>query len=84
MEGVFEARTGELNAVNKAHDQDIANIAKQHVVAEVANETVKADLIDDLSDAKDAGIDVSTLVDQAELPFDVDTDLKPDDVLTRI
>ena len=84
MEGVFEARTGELNAVNLAHDQDVANIAKQHVVAEVANETVKADLIDDLSDAKDAGIDVSSLVDQAELPFDVDTDLKPDDVLTRI
>lgn len=84
LDEVYADRTEEINAVNVAHDEDVANIAKQHVVAEVANETVKADLIDDLETAKDAGLDVSSLVQEAELPFDVDTDLKPDDVLERI
>ena len=84
LDDVYASRTEEINAVNLAHDEDVANISKQHVVAEVANETVKADLIDDLSAAKDAGLDVSSLVEEAELPFDVDTDLKPDDVLQRI
>ena len=63
LDDIYAERTDEIDAVNRAHDEDVANISKQHVVAEVANETVKADLIGDLESAKNAGLDVSELVD---------------------
>ena len=81
---VYEDTAEEISAVNVAHDADVATISKQAAIAAIGNDKVKDDLVSDLEDAADDGIDLGDLVDQASLPFDVDTEMDPENVIDRI
>ena len=84
IEDIYQDSAAEITAVNQAHDADVASISKQAAIAAIGNDKVKDDLVSDLEDAQGDGIDLGDLVEDASLPFDVDTEMDPENVIDRI
>ena len=84
IEDIYEDSAAEITAVNQAHDADVASISKQAAIAAIGNDKVKDDLVSDLEAAQGDGIDLGDLVEDANLPFDVDTEMDPENVIDRI
>merc|ERR1719469_419372 len=73
LSNAYESITADITTANLIHDEEVVAISKEHAVAAVFNESAKNNLIDDIYLAEDAGIDVEEILDQAHLPFEVDT-----------
>jgi len=78
LSNAYESITADITTANLIHDEEVVAISKEHAVAAVFNESAKNNLIDDIYLAEDAGIDVEEILDQAHLPFEVDTVLHYD------
>ena len=68
---VFDKRQQAIAEVNAAHDEEVAAISKDHAVAAVKNEAVRANMVKDIMQADFTEDSVADMIGDAHLPFDV-------------
>ena len=58
---------------NELHDLEISSIAKTHGIAQVRNEASKKQVVDEIIETEQKSEHVKKVIDNAKLPFEVDT-----------
>lgn len=72
---ILNDAANKINKVNEEGDKDIESVANTHTAVDINNSAVLADLVKDIMDNDGDAGQVKDIVKDADLPFDVDTEV---------